>query len=155
MISNEKPSAIFRLRGTAVPVSTDPVNVMQSGPPLQVIPGHVTATLGILCQTVDEVQQEMATLRQSITTTGLSSMSDSTSSLPARPPTAQDTVALAQKIAKNLFNYLSSFVPPSNNTTLGRASQGQWIEVGTVEKWYKNFEAKLKNGGVTFLDRGE
>jgi hypothetical protein len=61
-----------------------------------------------------------------------------------------DPTALAEKIVKHLFNYLTSFA------TGGEAlSPETYVPLGAVTKWYDNFLGKVKAGGVGFLERDD
>jgi len=92
-LSNEKPSAIFRLRGTH--------------PDAQPNAGtDVTATLGISIEPLEVVQAQVASL-------------PTPSSVAAAPA---DPTVLAERIVKHLFNHLSSFetqVGPQTMVPLG------------------------------------
>jgi hypothetical protein len=57
-------------------------------------------------------------------------------------------------IGKNLFNAVAGFVKPLPGVSGAGAGGGGgegWIEFGQVENWYRNFERKLRLGGVGFL----
>ncbi|GAA6014635.1 hypothetical protein JCM11491_000178 [Sporobolomyces phaffii] len=139
-LSNEKPSAIFRLRGTnALPASA--FTALDS----PALASTSAATLGILCEPVDAVAAHLAALPAASTST-----STSTALVPASAGAGADPVKLAQLIGKNLFNAVAGFVKPGLPGGPVGAGDG-WIEFGQVENWYRNFERKLRLGGVGFL----
>jgi len=61
-----------------------------------------------------------------------------------------DPVKLAQLVGKNLFNSLSGFVREAPGGV-----GGSWLEFGKVEEWYRNFERKLRMGGIGFLNQSD
>ncbi|KAK7449229.1 hypothetical protein VKT23_013374 [Stygiomarasmius scandens] len=134
MLSNEKPSAIFRLRGTFTSSTTyGAFNVgqqMESS-----LPTDVTAILGLSVEPLDQIQMQIASLPSSI-------------AKPNQDPSRDPTV-LAEKIVKNLFNYLSGF------TGGGAMSPEVAIPMGLVVKWYEGFMSKVRNSGIAFLEREE
>lgn len=118
-IRNTKPSAIFKVT-----------------PPTSLPPTEAEATLGISIEPDTLVDQQIATLQTS------------TALVPAKTATtasASDTaLALAPKIAKNAFSYLSSFAPDSAPQT-----------VPLLQKWLEQLERKLRSQGPGFLDKQE
>lgn len=65
--------------------------------------------------------------------------------------TRESAVQLAQLVGKNLFNAVAGFVKPLPGGSGTQEGGGGWIEFGQVENWYRNFERKLRLGGVGFL----
>lgn len=61
-------------------------------------------------------------------------------------PVAEAT-ALAEKIVKHLFNYLSSFAQSASAMTPETP-----VPMAMILKWYESFVAKLRAGGPGFLD---
>jgi len=97
MLSNEKPSAIFRLRGTG------PVNSP-----------NIIATLGISIELSGAVQAQIATLPPSASSTNAVVLGNSS--------VVTDPTVLAERIVRHLFNHLSSFetqVGPQTMVPLG------------------------------------
>ncbi|GAA5923434.1 hypothetical protein JCM1841_003325 [Sporobolomyces salmonicolor] len=143
-LTNAKPSAIFRLRGTFIPSSLSSsssfASLSANSPS-----SSTTATLGILCEPLPSVEAQLAALSQ--TSVGVAANpANSTALVPARPGAGgPDPVQLAQLIGKNLFNAIAGFVQPLPD------GSGSWVEFGLIEKWYRNFERKLKTTGVNFL----
>lgn len=68
----------------------------------------------------------------------------------ATPP--PDPTLLAEKIVKNLFNYVSGFVPGGGS---GQVTPDSVVPMGVIAKWYEKFMTKVKAGGIGFLDREE
>ncbi|KAK7683598.1 hypothetical protein QCA50_013436 [Cerrena zonata] len=148
MLSNEKPSAIFRLRGayTAQSTNTHAGSVFSGASTPTGTTESVTAILGIAIEPLTAIQQQMATLP--------SSMNASVSAVVTRSNTpsigggaAGDATVLAEKVVKHLFNYLSSFAQSASAMTPETP-----IPMAMILKWYENFVAKLRAGGAGFLD---
>jgi protein Hikeshi len=132
-LSNDKPSAIFRLRGTFIPNSAastafSPTAVMGNAT------NDVTAVLGISIELLSEIEQQTARFASSLTKSPLD-------------PT-KDPIALAEKIVKHLFNYVSGFVG-------GTMTPEVVVPITIIAQWYEKFLGKLKAGGIGFLERGE
>lgn len=123
-LRNDKPSAIFRIRGSA-----------PSGETPQ------TATLGISIEPDQLVDQQLATLPSSAPKQLTSGPSSGTAPHQGAEAAAQ---TLAPQIAKNAFDYLSSFAPDSAPQT-----------VPLLQKWIQQLERKLKAQGPDFLFKQE
>ncbi|PIL29323.1 hypothetical protein GSI_09374 [Ganoderma sinense ZZ0214-1] len=141
MLSNEKPSAIFRLRGTYTAQSTD-THAVFTGAASDASPSNLTAILGLSIEPLPQILQEVATLPAP----SVSSPSAVSLALTRANPGA-DAAVLAERIVQHLFNYLSSFVGGSP------LSPDAMIPLGTVAKWYESFMGKVRNSGVGFLER--
>ncbi|KAM0791392.1 hypothetical protein ACM66B_005855 [Microbotryomycetes sp. NB124-2] len=140
-LSNAKPSSIFRLRGTFVASN----NAGSFAHPSMTASSTV-ATLGILCEPVAAVEAQTAHLGS---TAIAADPSSSQALVPAAAAAARsDPVTVAQRIAKNLFNAVSGFAQ-SYQTPDGRTAYA--VDFAAIEKWYSNFERKIKTGGVQFL----
>ncbi|KIM41441.1 hypothetical protein M413DRAFT_411155 [Hebeloma cylindrosporum] len=135
LLSNEKPSAIFRLRGTFQgsvgslvqdkfsSFSTADVNMQQD----------VTAILGLSIEPLLQIQAQILSLPKPLTAPGMD--------------LARDPTLLAERVVKHLFNYISSFIgggPVSPDTT---------IPMSVIARWYDNFLGKVRAGGIGFLER--
>lgn len=155
-LSNEKPSAIFRLRGTTITPSS--TAQFQGAGATGATANSNVATLGILCEPLESIATQLAGLASTsgapLTTSNAlvpaaGASSSSTIGLGGAggpPPSADATVQLAQLIGKNLFNAVAGFVKP-----LANVPGDGWIEFGQVENWYRNFETKLRTRGAGFL----
>jgi hypothetical protein len=149
MLSNEKPSAIFRLRST-FPAS-NPASGMSTPSAFtsaaSTSTGVVTAILGFAVEPLEAVAAQIAALpTSSINSTLGSSMNVTPSSSLTKPA---DASALAEKIAKHLFHYVSGFI------LSGGVGPDSMVPMGVIARWYESFISKLKSGGTAFLERGE
>ncbi|CAG8619612.1 1851_t:CDS:2, partial [Acaulospora colombiana] len=143
MLSNDKPSAIFRLRGTAVPGVTS--NVPSFGLP-KLLPNYteemsmddndapsaspVTATLGISIEQIAMVESQIATLRQTSN---------------QQPSTTTEVSQIPLNILKNLYNYVTSFATsstPFNAQIIGTGNT--YISIKVFQDWYDLFLRKVK-----------
>lgn len=136
-LSNEKPSAIFRLRGNFSSQSSDTHAVFSgaSTPIADVSPQGVTAMLGLSIEPLDQILQQVA---------GLPS-----AQLAPRRDLAADATKMAERIVKHLFNYISGFAGGSALTP------DVAIPMGTIVRWYETFVSKIRNSGVGFLENQE
>jgi len=138
MLSNDKPSAIFRLRGTFT--THTPNHTAFQG--ISSIPidasADVSATLGIAVEPLSSIQEQLANMPNALA-----------KSL-TRDPLADPTL-LAEKIVRHLFNYLSSFAGEGG----GGMNAGSYVQLSVVSRWYESFQSKIRAGGLGFLDRTE
>ncbi|CAD6888152.1 unnamed protein product [Tilletia laevis] len=144
-LKNTKPSAFFRLRQPAGSTADPPKG----------IPG-VTATIGISIEPDALVDQQVATLPAPSSTSNTGNANNpqpgdtagalvpfgSTPSLSVQAESVDIALQVAPKIAKNAFDYLSSFAPDSAPQT-----------VPLLQKWLEQLERKLKAQGPSFLDK--
>ncbi|PFH48932.1 hypothetical protein AMATHDRAFT_64291 [Amanita thiersii Skay4041] len=138
MLSNEKPSAIFRLRGTfQSSTSSDSTTGTFSSLSTAAnasLPTDVTAILGLAIEPLTQIHQVLpTTLMKAIA--------------PADP--SKDTAILAERIVKHQFNYINSFIggaASTRNTDIA-------VPMSVLAKWYESILAKLKAGGTAFLER--
>ncbi|KAJ7481833.1 hypothetical protein FB451DRAFT_1237291 [Mycena latifolia] len=132
MLSNEKPSAIFRLRGTFTPQGASAAHSALSssaGP----APMEDTAVLGLSIEPLTLIAAQLPS---------------SGTVAKAEPQPLRDPTLLAERIVKHLFNYVSGF-------TGGGVGPDVAVPMALVAKWYESFIGKVRNGGVGFLERGE
>ncbi|EJD52018.1 DUF775-domain-containing protein [Auricularia subglabra TFB-10046 SS5] len=130
MLSNDKPSAIFRLRGTFT-ASSSAANALSNAMISSSEGQDTSCMLGISIEPLSAILAQVPP----------------TSS--AAPAPQQDPAQLAEKVVKHLFNFLSSFAPnPSAPLAPDTA-----IPIGLVSKWYESFLQKLRANGTAFLDR--
>jgi protein Hikeshi len=126
-LSNEKPSAIFRVKGTFGTTQSSEISTSQE---LFLVSSQVagtTAQLGIAIESIDAVMQQV-------------------SGMPAPNKPVSDPVTLAERVGKHLMNYLSSF---------GETGPGGqiYVPLSAVGKWYESFVAKVRGSGIGFLER--
>jgi len=134
MLSNEKPSAIFRLRG--IYSTTTIAHAAFSGSSLAQSATDATAILGIAIEPLDQIAQ---------------ALSSQSSAVATAPAASMDPGTLAEKIVKHMFNYLSSFGGDGGVNV----SQDTMVPMGVIVKWYENFVNKLRLRGVGFLQNEE
>ena len=134
-LSNDKPSAIFRLRGTFTP-GTDAGPVAFAGGINPTVGGDAAAILGIAIEPLSQISQA---LPDQGTTNG-----NGVVVVAAR---TADPSYLAEKIVKHLFNFVSSFVGA------GTVGEDTLVPMSAIARWYEGFRTKLKNVGPGFLDR--
>jgi protein Hikeshi len=135
-LSNEKPSAIFRLRGNFVSQSSSSQAAFSN--PMQPATGTsgVTAVLGISIEPLPHILEQVSTLPSAVS---------------KLPPALSDATLLAEKIVKHLFNYVSGFVSGSGSSL----SPDSMVPMSLIARWYESFLSKARAGGVGFLDRQE
>ncbi|KAI0037034.1 DUF775-domain-containing protein [Vararia minispora EC-137] len=131
MLSNGKPSAIFRLRGTFTSQSSN-TNAAFNKADQPTSGSDVTAILGIAIEPLLTIQAEMSMLPSSV----------------AKASAMTDPTILAEQIVKNLFNYVSGFVSGNGQSI----TPDNAVPVGLLAKWYENFISKIKTSGMAFLD---
>jgi protein Hikeshi len=142
-LSNEKPSAIFRLRGTFTP-SNPNTNITAAFSNGQTISQQqqsqdVTAVLGLSIEPLSQIAVQVQFLPSSL----------------VKPDVdlTRDPTLLAERIVKHLFNYILGFV--GGGGPGGMMSPQAMIPMGVIAKWYENFLNKVKVGGVSFLERDD
>ncbi|ESK92258.1 inositol metabolism protein opi10 [Moniliophthora roreri MCA 2997] len=133
MLSNEKQSAIFKLRGSFSP-STSYGAFDTSNTPMGAT-ADVTAMLGFSIEPLPQIQAQITALPSSVVT--------------SQNDLSKNPTLLAERIVKHLFNYLSSF------SGGGVMSSEVPVPTGVILKWYENFMGKIKNSGIGFLEREE
>ncbi|KAF8461371.1 hypothetical protein BDZ91DRAFT_737229 [Kalaharituber pfeilii] len=167
-IANEKPSAIFRVKGidasststvTDADEMTDDANAglnSNSAAPAgtsanqnDAITGDVT--LGISIEPLSTVQAALATLPSATPSqtprtttpapfsTPVSTTTPSTALVP-KSGMAVPTLIIARRIIKNAFNYLSSFAVK----VPGVAGGGDVIPLRSFQDWWTKFEKKIE-----------
>src|SRR5258708_6708864 len=129
-LSNEKPSAIFRVRGSFGASQyagsqrfTQSFQQSQSLIAGSIASDNVTALLGIAIEPVDAVMSQISTLQSTA-------------------KSVADPAVLAERIARHLLNFTSSFGVTN-------------IPQRAIEQWYENFCGKVRAMGVSFLERAD
>jgi hypothetical protein len=155
-LSNDKPSAIFRLRSAFSSISAPPSGIstpsaFTSAAPLSSAPGQVTAILGLALEPLEAIAAQLATLSQNQVQNAMNITPTPTPISSLAPITkSPDPIILAEKVAKHMFHYISGFVPAG--TGIGPDST---VPMGIIARWYESFVGKVRAGGVGFLDRDE
>ncbi|KAJ1969461.1 hypothetical protein H4R34_006161 [Dimargaris verticillata] len=132
MLSNSKPSAVFRLRGSKPDAALGAAMMEDAG----ATGGDKPATLGISIEPLATVEQQMARLQVAHADAGPISTS-ANALVPLRGPTVTNDTMLGvlQKVMENLYNFVTSFVSsPTANT----------IPLRAFEDWYTSTQRKLK-----------
>jgi hypothetical protein len=136
-LSNEKPSAIFRLRGTFTPNTTTSSQLALASAAAMTDPANdVTAILGFAIEPLSEIHPQIYNLQSSSLTKPALDL-------------VKDPGLLAERIAKHLFHYVSGFVGG------GPVMPENAVPLAVIAKWYESFVGKVKAGGVGFLERAE
>lgn len=151
-LSNAKPSAIFRLRGLAVPSAAGSASAFAGGQGQGAAfpaASGLVARLGIAVEPAEAVEAQAAALREGADGTAGGAATATSTDLVLRGQggnnLAQDPTQLAFAVARNIYNHLAGFAQTLPD---GRA----YVEMGAIEKWFESFQRKLRNaGGVSFL----
>ncbi|KAJ1661119.1 hypothetical protein IWQ61_000055 [Dispira simplex] len=157
MLSNTKPSAIFRLRpGNAKPTSfpiammsdSETLSTKNQGTSIAAGPSG-SATLGISIEPLASVEAQVAQLYQSTVTPS----STVGALVPHKPTAAVDhllpaqqqaiMIPLVKKVMENLYNFVTSFIA-SGQPGPGTNPDNQSIPIKAFETWYRNVEHKLQ-----------
>eukprot|EP01119_Soliformovum_irregulare_P005501 TRINITY_DN17258_c0_g1_i1.p1 TRINITY_DN17258_c0_g1~~TRINITY_DN17258_c0_g1_i1.p1 ORF type:complete len:213 (-),score=45.76 TRINITY_DN17258_c0_g1_i1:49-687(-) len=134
-ISNEKPSAIFRMGGLGNKENKsqfdgNTIEVDMEGSE----GGTVILQLGISIEPISQIQQQMPSKEPS------NALVVSSGPNVVFPPlTPNEMVNFAQKIMENLFNFALSF-----ERTPGFPNAVAAIPTEVLKKWYTNFESRIK-----------
>ena len=135
-LSNEKPSAIFRLRGSFTPHSSSTHTAFSSAPlSAPNVSDDVTAILGLSIEPLVQIQNQMSTLPSTVAK--------------SRQDPMRDPTVLAERIVKHLFNYVSGFAGG------GGVTPESVVPMSIIARWYDIFLSKVRAGGIGFLERGE
>ncbi|KAG0205947.1 hypothetical protein BGX28_002539 [Mortierella sp. GBA30] len=154
MLSNEKASAIFRLksntttsRSPVVPSSSSSVTDMSmDNNNITASPVPITATLGISMEPIDVVMAQIASLSTGTSSTAIGSSSTALSSslVPSNALVPLSTVgssnvspdsvaAVAQKVMSHLYNHVTSFatavLPPGSTALVPIGGPGSALNV--------------------------
>ncbi|KAJ3997326.1 DUF775-domain-containing protein [Lentinula boryana] len=138
MLSNDKPSAIFRLRSS---FSSSTTTRAFDASPTSILSDSSSETAAVLGIAIEPLALILPQI-QSLPTQGSNSVNPTAV---ARPPL--DPTLFAERIVRHLFNYISGFASSSN---LGPDVA---IPMGIIAKWYEVFLSKVKNSGTAFLER--
>ncbi|KAH9811345.1 hypothetical protein DFH28DRAFT_1085140 [Melampsora americana] len=123
MLSEDKPSAIFRLKGN----QTSNFN-HHHHPSISI---NSKASLGLQLSPIEEIQRECSKSNQLIKLTSTTS--------PSIDFNSPQSIEFIKSLGSNLFNYLASF------SVQLPGQIGQWINFIHLEKWYKTFQNQSFN----------
>ncbi|CAO3599472.1 unnamed protein product [Absidia cylindrospora] len=130
-LSNEKPSAIFRIGGKG--------NIMMTH---QAQPQ--TATVGISIEPMAIVEHQLSTLQS--TTSLVKSVP--LGSQPSSSVSMTQVGQMASHVIEHLYNYVTSFTVqdlPMDGITLGQITERGYLPLPAFQKWYDNLSRKLAN----------
>ncbi|TPX33546.1 hypothetical protein SeMB42_g07455 [Synchytrium endobioticum] len=169
MISNEKPSAIFKLGGKEWFQSHMAVSNQSSSTDLMVDDTatmssatnvSITAQLGISVEPMESVLAQVATLQAAMGSRssggGDAMMCDSSMSLVPASSTlglkSVDPARLATSVVENLYYYVTSFAVSASqiqplafgNSSNNPGLDDSYIPVKAFQDWYTNIQRKLK-----------
>ncbi|KAJ1796843.1 hypothetical protein LPJ56_007094 [Coemansia sp. RSA 2599] len=129
-LSNEKPSAIFRLKSV----------VGQDGQPVP----NVSAELGISIEPLQSVEQQVQQMR------GQQQQSSAASSLALVPAggnlSLQAARQFAERTMQSLYEYATSYArsPDATMGPLGSGAQVQVLPVKAFDDWFQSFLRKVQ-----------
>lgn len=131
-LSNEKASAIFRLKAKESSVNNPQIST--------------SATLGISIEPIAVVQQELSTIQQ-----------PSSSALVKPGLNVSQVGLMAERVLENLYNYVTSFTVqnvPINAIPIGQLTENGYLPLKTFQTWYENLSRKLAVN-PNYLDEGK
>jgi protein Hikeshi len=112
----------------------------------------VTAILGFSIEPLTQIHAQMASMPHSNLSASANTNTAGTGGAVSIP--GPDATLLAERIVKNLFNYVSGFVP-GGGAGGGMVTPDSVVPMGVIAKWYEKFLSKVKAGGISFLEREE
>ncbi|KAJ8487513.1 hypothetical protein ONZ45_g14311 [Pleurotus djamor] len=120
MLTNEKPSAIFRLRGNYTSDATNTANPDAFAPTSSAssLGSDVTAILGLAIEPISQIQVQVSGLPSTLVKAATQDIS-------------RDSTLLAERIVKHLFNFLASFVGGGP----GGFGPDLMVPLGLITKW--------------------
>jgi len=116
-ITNDKPSAIFRISGTK------PQELVHNPFGGMGMMGDNMANLAICVEPLEEMAHAMAESQ-------------------AAAPTASDFMQFASVTVENLFNFVTSFAAPREQAL--RDADNDWFPLGALQRWQEIFLSKLQ-----------
>ncbi|KAI8619075.1 hypothetical protein BC830DRAFT_1105861 [Chytriomyces sp. MP71] len=141
LLSNEKPSAVFKLgqRQSNAP-SGDAMMDDSNGNLLNVEP-PITASLGISIEPIDFCMRAVETAKSD------SHISGSEMVLSGGKTGMADPQLLGSKLLENLFNYCAGFasaIPTNGNALFGRDWNTTYVPLKAIQDWYQSMQRKFK-----------
>ncbi|KAJ2457435.1 hypothetical protein GGF42_002680 [Coemansia sp. RSA 2424] len=129
-LSNDKPSAIFRLKATIAPEEAASM------------PG-VNAELGISIEPIQAVEQQLQQMRQQPGASNALVVAQQ-----GQPPSMQAAQQFAERTLQSLFDFAMSFAtrPDASMGGLGSGAAVQVLPVKAFEDWYNSFLRKVQRG---------
>lgn len=137
-VSNDKPSAIFKVGGKKETSTIDiGMDIMEDS--------SITAQLGLSIDIIANVEQEVSSL---------SEPKSSGMEMAISHPSLAKPDSLSLKILENLYNYCTSFstaTVPINSTMLGTDLNSTYLPLKVFQDWYNTILRKLSSN-PNFLD---
>jgi hypothetical protein len=137
-VSNDKPSAIFKVGGKKETATIDiGMDMMEDS--------AITAQLGLSIDMIANVENAVSSLSEKVLYTEMAISHPSLSSKP-------DSLSL--KILENLYNYCTSFSTtsvPINSHILGKDVNSTYLPLRVFQDWYSTIIRKLSSN-PNFLD---
>jgi len=122
-LSNEKPSAIFKISGLKKTAAISESSLFAGGVMEQNQPTAGGAQIGVMVAPIAELAQQ-------------------TPASAATAPTSDSFAQFTTKMCANLFNYASSFAAvPSQITPVG--PNEQFVSMSVIQKWFENFSRRM------------
>ncbi|CEL63781.1 Protein OPI10 homolog OS=Schizosaccharomyces pombe (strain 972 / ATCC 24843) GN=SPBC21H7,06c PE=3 SV=1 [Rhizoctonia solani AG-1 IB] len=146
MLSNEKPSAVFRLRGNYTPAQLQSHSTLSSAAAIGAPASNdVTAVLGIAVEPIQVVEAQI-----NANSTARAGQANDNQLVKSAPQGLTDPTVLAERVVKHMFTYLSSFVSDP-----GSLSPDTVVPLNVIRRWYDSFLTKVRSGGISFLENQE
>ncbi|KAH6568633.1 hypothetical protein BASA50_000406 [Batrachochytrium salamandrivorans] len=149
-ISNEKPSAIFKLGGKrAIPQIKPMDSTMEDTEvisPFAAMP-TVIAQLGISIEPIQNVLAQTATLPSGTQPLTPSAGSGSNMMAVSRSSTPGDFDMIASRLLEHLYNYCCSFsgsLPSGGMALFGMDWGSTFIPLQALQNWYTNVQKRIK-----------
>jgi hypothetical protein len=145
-LSNEKPSAVFRLRGNYTPAQLQSHSTLSSAAAIGAPASNdVTAVLGIAVEPIQVVEAQI-----NANSTAHAGQANDNQLVKSAPQGLTDPTVLAERVVKHMFTYLSSFVSDP-----GSLSPDTVVPLNVIRRWYDSFLTKVRSGGISFLENQE
>ncbi|ORZ39523.1 hypothetical protein BCR44DRAFT_1386889, partial [Catenaria anguillulae PL171] len=142
-LTNDKPSAIFRLSGLRPPRAAGEDVAMDEGSIPALNASGPPAGIGISVEPLDVIQQQLATLPLS-----RQSALAASGSMLATPsaPSSSNPESTSIRMLQHLYNFVTSFatnqLPPGAHPSVA-ITNNSWIPVKTFEQWFASVKSKL------------
>jgi protein Hikeshi len=148
MISNEKPSAIFKLTKPSPLQTTMTTTTTTLMSPSSTIPA--IAEIGISVEPLTSIESQMNTLGKSLLPSPrnepISSTTTSPSMMTTTPTTTPQNLVVVKNMLTHFYNYASSFGVRLREDDLS----SMCFPVKTLEDWYKLVERRLQMDPTMF-----
>ena len=127
-LSNEKPSAIFKISGLKKPAEANNANSLFGGGSgvggIMTSGNQSAAQIGVMVAPVAELAQQ-------------------TPASAATAPTADAFAQFTTKMCANFFNYAASFAATPSQMTAPVGANEQFVSLNVVQRWFDNFSRRM------------